>query len=142
GWRPGAGAEIPEFAHRPALDRWILLRLDRLTEATTGHLDGYRIAEAARGLEELLDDLTNWYIRRSRGRFWAPETPEGSREGADKASAYATLYEVLTTFARLAAPFTPFVAEVLHRHLVRSLDPGAAASVHLEDWPLPPEGRS
>ena len=89
---------------------------------------------AARGIEEFLDDLTNWYIRRSRARFWAPDgaTADGI---ADKASAYAALYEVLTTLARLIAPFTPFVAEVLHEHLVRSQRDDAAESVHLEDWP-------
>jgi isoleucyl-tRNA synthetase len=139
GWRPGKSA-APPFAARPALDRWILLRLDRLSADTTAHLEGYRVAEAARGVEEFLDDLTNWYIRRSRGRFWAPEGGDGTggADGsADKESAYAALYEVLTALARLLAPFTPFVAEVLHGHLVRSRDGAAAASVHLEDWPEP-----
>ncbi len=136
GWHPRAGAAAPlPFAARPALDRWVLLRLDRLVAALTEHLEGYRVAEAARGVEELLDDLTNWYIRRSRSRFWA-----GTE--ADKESAYGALYEVLTTLARVVAPFVPFVAEVLHRHLVRSQDPGAAASVHLESWPEPVYGRS
>ena len=170
GWRPpaargGGGAPSPPlmtFGDRPALDRWVLLRLDRLVAATTAHLDGYRIAEAARGIEELLDDLTNWYIRRSRGRFWAPAA-DPAAEGADgrpadgaagtqadgpagaaagKASAYDALYEVLTTLARLLAPFVPFVADVLHRHLVRSQDPAAAASIHLEGWPEPAAGRA
>jgi isoleucyl-tRNA synthetase len=148
GWRPrgggGAGAQAEEeeasFPGRPALDRWVLLRLGRLVGATTGHLDAYRIAEAARGVEEFLDDLTNWYIRRSRDRFWAPADP--AHEAFAKESAYAALYEVLTTLARLLAPFAPFVAEVLHRHLVRSQDPAAAASVHLEGWPEPAAGRS
>jgi isoleucyl-tRNA synthetase len=136
GWRPGRGAP-PDFAARPALDRWVLLRLDRLIAATTGHLDGYRLAEAARGGEEFLDDLTNWYIRRSRDRFWAPAggDEEGKDGGEEKESAYQALYEVLTTLARLLAPFTPFIAEVLHRHLVRSQEAGAAPSVHLEEWP-------
>ncbi|HEY8020315.1 MAG TPA: isoleucine--tRNA ligase [Thermoanaerobaculia bacterium] len=144
GWRPGerpadAGGAAPPFAARPALDRWILLRLGRLIEETTEHLDAYRVVDAARGIEEHLDDLTNWYIRRSRGRFWA-----GHDGGADtgKESAYLALHEVLATLARLLAPFTPFVAEVLHRHLVRSQDPAAPASVHLEDWPQPAAGRA
>jgi isoleucyl-tRNA synthetase len=169
GWRPHAAAlgsppaaaPLP-FAGRPALDRWVLLRLDRLVAATTAHLEGYRVAEAARGAEELLDDLTNWYIRRSRSRFWAAaataeaadaegaaaatatpaKTATASGMAADKDSAYDALYEVLTTLARLLAPFVPFVAEVLHRHLVRSQDPNAAASVHLESWPEPGPGRS
>jgi len=169
GWRPRAGADrglaaaapLP-FAARPALDRWVLLRLDRLVAAVTEHLEGYRVAEAARGVEELLDDLTNWYIRRSRSRFWAATAATAAATaagdggaagvgatagataaaGADKDSAYDALYEVLTTLARLLAPFVPFVAEVLHRHLVRSQDPDAAASVHLESWPEPGRDRS
>jgi isoleucyl-tRNA synthetase len=140
GWRPGG--EAPHFADRPALDRWVLLRLDRLVRETTDHLDAYRTADAARGIETFLDELTNWYIRRSRERFWAGGGgAAGSGEAAGKESAYRALYEVLVTLARLIAPFTPFVAEVLHRHLVRSQDEAAAASVHLEDWPAPAEGR-
>jgi isoleucyl-tRNA synthetase len=134
GWRPGS-RPVPPFAERPALDRWILLRLDRLAADTTRHLEGYSLTEAARGLEEFLDDLTNWYIRRSRARFWAADG--GQTDEAGKASAYAALYEVLTTLARLIAPFTPFVAEVLHRHLVRSQRDDVPESVHLEDWPEP-----
>ncbi|HEX2253123.1 MAG TPA: isoleucine--tRNA ligase [Thermoanaerobaculia bacterium] len=145
--RPGAGGQAAdgaaELAGRPALDRWVLLRLDRLVRDTTAHLDGYRTTEAARGIEAFLDDLTNWYIRRSRDRFWRGSEDGGPggddpRSAADKASAYAALYEVLTTLARLIAPFTPFVAEVLHRHLVASVRPDAPDSVHLEDWPEPP----
>jgi isoleucyl-tRNA synthetase len=159
GWRPAPGGAEPagQFSARPPLDRWVLLRLGRLVSATTEHLDAYAIADAARGIEEFVDDLTNWYIRRSRGRFWAGAGPgagsdeDGARAAADeasgdaandKASAYAALYEVLTTLARLVAPFVPFVAEVLHRHLVRSQDPAAAASVHLESWPEPVAGRA
>ena len=152
GWHPpdgdGSGADDtqPPFAERPALDRWVLLRLDRLVRETTGHLDGYRTSDAARGIEIFLEELTNWYIRRSRERFWAGPTddaPEGGAGGAGggaaagKESAYRALYEVLTTLARLIAPFTPFVAETLHGHLVKSQRPGAADSVHLEDWPEP-----
>jgi isoleucyl-tRNA synthetase len=136
GWRPGAAGK-PAFAGRPALDRWMLLRLDRLNADVTRDLEAYEIAGPARGFEELLDDLTNWYIRRSRGRFWASEGDDQS----DKESAYETLYEVLTTLAKLLAPFTPFVAEVLHGHLVRSQRPDAPASVHLESWPQPPGDR-
>lgn len=132
GWRPGKpGIETP-FAERPALDRWVLLRLDRVTEAVTARLDGYDLAEAARTIEAFVDDLTNWYIRRSRGRFWSADA---GGSDADKHSAYQALYEVLTTLARVLAPFVPFVAEVLHRHLVRSQAPNARPSVHLEDWP-------
>ncbi|HEY7214941.1 MAG TPA: isoleucine--tRNA ligase, partial [Thermoanaerobaculia bacterium] len=132
GWHP-CEPEIP-FEQRPDLDRWILLRLQRLTDAVTTQLDSYDLTGAARGIEEFLDDLTNWYIRRSRNRFW------GGVEADDvlhKESAYQSLYTVLTTLARLIAPFTPFVAEVLHERLVRSQHSDVPASVHLEDWPQP-----
>ena len=134
GWRPAPGHPALPFAERPALDRWILLRLDRLAADLTAQLDAYDLTAAARGIEALLDDLTNWYIRRSRSRFWAPDRTE---DPAGKESAYQALYEVLTTVARLIAPFTPFVADVLHKHLVRSQNPAAAESVHLESWAEP-----
>jgi isoleucyl-tRNA synthetase len=140
-WRPGE-REV-SFADRPPLDRWILLRLGRLLAETGEHLEGYRIADAARGIATFVDDLTNWYIRRSRDRFWAPAEPRRARAEAGKESAYQTLYEVLTGLARLLAPFTPFLADVLHRHLVRSQAAAgeAAESVHLEPWPEPAPGR-
>jgi isoleucyl-tRNA synthetase len=102
-------------------------------EGTTENLETYRVLDAARLIEEFIDDLTNWYIRRSRDRFWAP-AEEG---GEAKESAYQTLYEVLSVLARVIAPFTPFVAEVLHRHLLRTHDGYSVESVHLEDWPRP-----
>ncbi|HEX7181271.1 MAG TPA: isoleucine--tRNA ligase [Thermoanaerobaculia bacterium] len=143
GWRPSSPTSskrpAPAFADRPSLDRWILLRLDRLAALVSESLDAYDLSGAARGIEEFLDDLTNWYIRRSRGRFWAPE---GEEDHAGKESAYRALYEVLTTLARLIAPFTPFVAEVLHRNLVRSQASDAPVSVHLESWPEPAEDRA
>jgi isoleucyl-tRNA synthetase len=139
GWHPGGEGMAQPFDERPALDRWILLRLGRLIADTTARLDAYDLTAAARGIEELLGDLTNWYIRRSRDRFWAPNGDDAGK--AAKASAYEALYEVLTTLTRLIAPFTPFVAEVLHKHLVRSQIGGAPVSVHLEDWPEPVSGR-
>jgi len=140
GWRPGR-AEIP-FDERGSLDRWILLRLRRLVRATTDHLRAYRTAPAARGIETFLDELTNWYIRRSRDRFWAPNEDAATGEpGVDKESAYQTLYEVLTTIRLLIAPFVPFVAEELHRRLVSSQGRGSV-SCHLESWPEPPADRS
>jgi isoleucyl-tRNA synthetase len=135
GWRPGKDP-VP-FDERPPLDRWILLRLDRLTAGVTASLDAYDVTPAARMLEEFLDDLTNWYIRRSRDRFWAGAGAEAQKEGA-----YQALYEVLTTVARLLAPFTPFVAEIVHGHLVRSQGEDAPESIHLEDWPEPPGSRA
>ena len=134
GWRPGRVPEVP-FEQRPDLDRWIRLRLEEEVTEVTRHLDAYAVSPAAQRLETFLDDLTNWYIRRSRDRFWA------SWEDADpielaKESAYQTLHHVLATLARLIAPFTPFVAEKLHEHLVRSMGQGQP-SVHLEPWPAP-----
>ncbi len=142
GWRPTSesseGSEAPAFEHRPALDRWILLRLERLTATVSGRLDGYAIAEAAREIERFVDQLTNWYIRRSRDRFWAP----AERDPADKESAYQTLYSVLRRLTILVAPFTPFVAEALHRRLVFERLAGSSESVHLESWPEADAGLS
>ena len=149
-WRPGR-PEVP-FAERGALDRWILLRLYRLVRDTTEDLRGYRTTPAARGVETFLDELTNWYIRRSRDRFWAPiDGPgDGGDKGAtsgdgggasEKESAYQTLYEVLTTLRLLISPFVPFVAEELHRRLLSSQGLGAV-SCHLESWPEAPAGRA
>lgn len=136
GWAPGRAAIA--FSERPPLDRWILLRLDRLVEETTQRLEGYRVAEAAHGIEQFVDDLTNWYIRRSRDRFWAAV----GESVADKESAYQSLYEVLGGLARVIAPFTPFVADVLHRQLLRGRDGDHPMSVHLERWPRPDPERA
>jgi len=130
GWRPG-NSELIQLGERHDLDRWILLRLDDLVARVTEHLETYRIAPAARSLEQFLDDLTNWYIRRSRARFWS----DGDGDAPFKEAAYQTLYEVLQTLTRVIAPFTPFVAETLHEILVRSQVDGAEESVHLEGWP-------
>ncbi|MEM7048459.1 MAG: isoleucine--tRNA ligase [Acidobacteriota bacterium] len=135
GWSPAAAGDSRsrlDFGQRPALDRWILLRLGRLVRDTTAHLEAYRIDETARAIETFVDELTNWYIRRSRDRFWAPH--QEPTDGDDKESAYQALYEVLTTVTRLLAPFTPFVAEYLHGNLVRSQGE-STESVHLETWP-------
>jgi len=130
-WAPGA--DTIAFVEMAPLDRWILIRLDRLIEETTAALESYRVVEAARGIERFVDDLTNWYIRRSRDRFWAP----ANQDPQDKESAYQALYEVLTGLARVIAPYTPFLADVLHRHLVKTQDESASQSVHLEGWPRP-----
>jgi isoleucyl-tRNA synthetase len=133
GWHPERPA-IP-FEERHDLDRWVLLRLERLIEEATARLDAYDVSGAARAIEDFLDDLTNWYIRRSRNRFWGGVAPDTAGDDLQKESAYQSLYAVLTTLARLIAPFTPFVAEVLHGNLVRSQRADAPESVHLEDWP-------
>ncbi len=148
GWYPKKAPPVA-LEERSDLDRWILWQLDQLVgdadatrDSVTGLLEEYSIAPAARKIEAFLDDLTNWYIRRSRERFWSADEPLPSDQkallkGRDKEAAYQTLYAVLTTMARLVAPFTPFVAEQLHANLVRAVDPSAAPSVHLEAWPKP-----
>ena len=123
GWTPGAGADAP----RTALDRWILARLDRLVEDVTRAWDSYEPTEGVRLLVQfVVDDLSNWYVRLSRSRFWAPG------RDADPA-AVATLHEALATVARLLAPAAPFASDWLHRAL-------AGGSVHLAGFPVP-QGR-
>ena len=115
---------------RSLLDRWILSELHSLVQAVDSGLAAYDITGAARRIGEFVDDLSNWYVRRSRRRFWKSE------HDADKSAAYATLYECLTTLAALLAPFTPFVAEEMYQNLVRSVDASAPESVHLSAFPV------
>ena len=117
----------------PELDRWLLSELNALTGRVTAGLDDYDPTVAARAIESFVDDLSNWYVRRSRRRFWRGV----SGAEADKRSAYFTLHTALTTLARLLAPFTPFLAEELWSNLTRGLDGDAPESVHLADWPEP-----
>ena len=124
--------ERPE-GETPELDRWLLSELNALTERVTAGLDDYDPTVAARAIEVFVDDLSNWYVRRSRRRFWRGV----SGADADKRNAYFTLHTALTTLARLLAPFTPFLAEELWANLSRSLDGDAPESVHLADWPEP-----
>ena len=126
GWTPDGAADSPPTAE---LDRWVLSRLHTLTQEVTELLDAYDPTTSARRIQAFVDDLSNWYVRRSRRRFWKSENDE------DKASAYRTLYECLTTLSKLLAPFTPFVAEEMYRNLVGSVDPTAPESVHLTDYP-------
>jgi isoleucyl-tRNA synthetase len=114
-----------------SLDRWALSELHTLVRDVTAAYEGYDVIGATRPLEKFVDDLSNWYLRRSRRRFWK------SGDSADKQAAYATLYECLTTLAKLLAPAMPFLADVLYRNLVVSVDPSAPESVHLADWPTP-----
>ena len=127
--------EIPTVESRPAIDRWILSRLEDVTAATTAALDGYEPLAATDALSALIDDVSNWYVRRSRRRFWRtdPSTPR-----TDSLAAQATLLEVLQRVTLLLAPFCPFVAEQLHRELFGASDDD---SVHLADWPLVVTGR-
>jgi len=125
GWTPTEG--------RPGtfsvLDRWAMARLSQVIAEVTAALDDYDALRATKAVEFFLDDLSNWYVRRSRRRFWKSEAD------ADKNAAYSTLYTVLTTLTRLLAPLTPFVTEEMYQNLVRSVYPDAPASAHLADWP-------
>jgi len=121
----------PPAGTPPELDRWLLSELNALILKVTAELEEYDPTDAARAIEAFVDDLSNWYVRRSRRRFW-----RGVSAGDDdKQSAYHTLHTALVTLAKLLAPFTPFVAEELWQNLVRSLDPDAPVSVHLAEWP-------
>lgn len=113
-----------------AMDRWALSRLHTLVRDVDEHLMAYRITEAGRALAAFVDDLSNWYVRRCRERYWAP-----GMEG-DKVAAYMTLYTCLTTVSKLAAPFVPFITEEIYQNLVRSVDATAPESVHLCDYPV------
>ena len=149
GWRPvtvdGGYQSVAEFTE---LDRWIRSELHQTTRAVTTALETWRPETAATVLERFVDALSNWYVRRSRRRFWRgqQEQPAAAttasivdtflaKYSADKCAAYQTLYECLTTLVRLLAPFAPFISEAIHRNLVAERVPGAPPSVHLCDWP-------
>jgi isoleucyl-tRNA synthetase len=134
GWTP-SGTSTPSGA-RTLLDRWILSRLDALTGDVRAALDGYDAQRASRSIESFVDDLSNWYVRRNRRRFWKGELDD------DKRAAYATLHEVLATLARLAAPFVPHLADAMWGNLLVAVDPTAADSVHLSDYPDRIPGRA
>ncbi len=121
---------VPPVAERATIDRWILSCLQTLINKVRDDMENYHLTNAPRAIEAFVDDLSNWYVRRSRDRFW------GSEAGQDKQAAYATLYEVLVTLAKLSAPFIPFLADELYRNLVGSLDPNAPLSVHLAEYPV------
>ncbi len=111
------------------MDRWILSRLHTLIQTVSKHLNDYRLTEPAREMDKFVDELSNWYVRRCRGRFWAPGMEQ------DKADAFLTLYTVLETLCRLAAPFIPFMTETMYQNIVRSVDKAAHESVHLCAYP-------
>jgi len=115
------------------MDRWILSRLHTLIKTVGQYLDNYRITEPARELDKFVDELSNWYVRRCRSRFWAAGMEQ------DKADAFLTLYTVLETLCRLAAPFVPFITETMYQNLVRSVDSAAPESVHLCSFPVADE---
>ncbi|WP_038037826.1 isoleucine--tRNA ligase [Thermorudis peleae] len=129
GFNPTLAPQVPVSA-RPLLDRWILSRLQDVIATVRERIADYDAATAARVLQEfVVDELSGWYIRRNRRRFWKSEHDE------DKVAAYQTLYTVLVTLTKLLAPFIPFLAETMYQNLVRSVDPTAPVSVHLTDYP-------
>ena len=115
------------------MDQWILSKLNTLVKDIDQKLEQYDITNAALEIEEFTDELSNWYVRRNRARFWAHEMTE------DKKAAFATLYQVLVTLSKVAAPFVPFVTEEIYQNLVVGLDSKAPESVHLCDWPVADE---
>jgi len=115
------------------MDKWILSKLNSTVKAVDEYLASYKVTEASRALEEFVDGLSNWYVRRSRERFWVKDMP------TDKVAAYKTLYTSLVTVAKLSAPLIPFMAEDIYRNLVLSVDKAAPVSIHLCDYPVADE---
>ena len=111
------------------MDRWILSRLNTLMGHVEAYLDDLKMTEAGREMQDFMDDLSNWYVRRCRERYW------GKDMTADKEAAYMTLYTVLRTMALISAPFTPFMSETMYQNMVRTVDKSAPESIHLCDWP-------
>ena len=119
-----------EYDKLPAIDKWILSKLNTLVEFVDTSLCNYKITEPSRALSKFTDELSNWYVRRCRERFWASGIEQ------DKINAYMTFYTVLETITKLSAPFIPFMAEEIYQNLVRSVDENALESVHLCDYPV------
>jgi isoleucyl-tRNA synthetase len=124
-WQPGK--DLTEPASGNLLDQWIVARLNETIIEVTKQADNYKLAGATRPLRELVDDLSNWYVRRNRRRFWKND------DAADKQQAFATLHYVLVRFTQLLAPWSPFVSDKLWRELTEGMD--VPVSVHLSDWP-------
>ncbi len=120
--------EVP-FAARPEIDRWVLALLEETVETSTAALEDYDALKAGTAIERFVDQLSNWYVRRNRRRFWK------AASGEDKQAAYLTLYECLDALQRLLAPFVPFLAEAMYQNLGRGARSGAPVSVHETGWP-------
>ncbi len=112
-----------------SMDKWLLSRLNSLIKEVDADLGGYKIPEAARALQDFTDELSNWYVRRSRERFWVTGMPQ------NKVNAYLTLWTALVTLSKLAAPMIPFMTEEIYQNIVRRVDPSAPESIHLCDFP-------
>ena len=132
-------ADIDEFDHTkytleydklPVMDRWILSRMNTMIKGVDNHLANYQIPEASRVLQEFVDDMSNWYVRRTRERFWA----KGMEQ--DKVNAYMTLHTVLVTLSKVAAPMIPFMTEAIYQNLVKTNDTSAPESIHLCSFPV------
>ena len=119
-----------DYDKLPVMDKWLLSKMNTCVKTVDESLENYKIPEAGRALEEFVDDMSNWYVRRSRERFWA----KGMEQ--DKINAYMTLYTALVTVAKTAAPMIPFMADDIYRNLVCSVDTSAPISVHLCDFPV------
>nr|WP_318684567.1 isoleucine--tRNA ligase [uncultured Acetatifactor sp.] len=118
-----------EYDKLPVMDKWLLSRLNTVVGQVDDHLDNYRIPEAGKALQDFVDEMSNWYVRRSRERFWA----KGMEQ--DKINAYMTLYTALVTICKTAAPMIPFMTEEIYQNLVRSVVKNAPESIHLCDFP-------
>ncbi len=127
GWHPGRTA--PPLADRPQVDRWIVSRLNQLVSEVRTGLDAFNAQGPARAIDAFIEDMSTWYIRRSRRRFWR------AGNDVDKEAAYSTLYHCLTVLTQLLAPFMPFIAEAMYQNLVAGYSPDAALSVHLTSYP-------
>ncbi|NCC42047.1 MAG: isoleucine--tRNA ligase [Clostridia bacterium] len=119
-----------EYDKLSVMDKWLLSKLNTVVKSVDDNLGNYRIPEAARALQEFVDDMSNWYVRRSRERFWA----KGMEQ--DKINAYMTLYTALVTVSKIAAPMIPFMTEDIYQNLVKSIDKEAPESIHLCDFPV------
>lgn len=119
-----------DISKLPIMDRWILSKLNTVIKVVNENLDAYKITECTRAMENFVDELSNWYVRRCRERYWGKDMTE------DKINAYNTLYTVLTKFAILSAPFIPFMAEQIYTNLVLNIDSQSSKSVHLCDYPI------
>ncbi len=119
-----------EYDKLSVMDKWLLSRLNTLIKAVDNNLANYKVTETAKVLQDFVDEMSNWYVRRSRERFW------GKDMNQDKINAYMTLYTALTTVVKLAAPMVPFITESIYRNLVCSVDDKAPISVHLCDFPV------
>ena len=118
-----------DYNKLPVMDKWLLSRLNSMVKDVDNNLENYKIPEAAKALSEFVDEMSNWYVRRCRERYWVQELTE------DKINAYMTLYTALVTTAKAAAPMIPFMAEDIYQNLVRSVDTDAPESVHLCSFP-------